>query len=400
MAGTATRIVFVAPYAPDALSDHAGGRFLFDYIAALEDRFHVTVVVPDRPDTAVPPDRLPEGVVLIRLAIRLANGSGIRMWRRARTTLLGFAPEAGFIGALRRSSDVATALASADIVEIQWTQMLPALRSIRRLGFAGPIGAFEHDVMFRSLQRRRLEGRPLSRIAHSVAYLVARVREPRLLRAFDEVMVFSDHDRELLQSLRIRNVHVVTPIVPEPEIPPSVVAAPRVLFVGAMWRMENDDAANWLLDDIWPRVVRKIADAELVIAGARPTSRLTARREPNVHVTGFVEDLSAVYRSARCFVAPLRIGAGVKFKVLEAMANALPVVATGVAAEGIVSVTGSDAFAAITDSAENFADAIVAMVRPGEEATAQGQRGRRAFEQHFSRRRVAEELTERYLPCN
>ena len=71
-------------------------------------------------------------------------------------------------------------------------------------------------------------------------------------------------------------------------------------------------------------------------------------------VTGYVEDLDAVYRDSSLFVAPLIAGAGVKFKVLDAMASGLPVIATPIAAEGIVEDAGESCFAAITEDPESW----------------------------------------------
>ena len=76
-------------------------------------------------------------------------------------------------------------------------------------------------------------------------------------------------------------------------------------------------------------------------------------------MTGYVDDLDPFYRDAFVFVAPLRLGAGLKFKVLDAMAYGLPVVATSVAAEGILEQCGPGCFAAVTDDPRRMAEAIV-----------------------------------------
>jgi glycosyltransferase involved in cell wall biosynthesis len=132
---------------------------------------------------------------------------------------------------------------------------------------------------------------------------------------------------------------------------------PEVLFVGALWRSENEDAALWLLREIWPRVQARVPGARLTIAGADPTEALrrAADRAEGVEVTGRVESLAPYYLRASVAVAPMRFGAGVKLKAVTAMLWGVPVVATSVGAEG---VGGPEVFVAVEDDAAALATAI------------------------------------------
>jgi glycosyltransferase involved in cell wall biosynthesis len=81
-----------------------------------------------------------------------------------------------------------------------------------------------------------------------------------------------------------------------------------------------------------------------------------------VQVTGFVEDLTEYYASARVALAPLLSGAGVKFKVLDALAQGVPVVATTIGAEGIASSLSK--YLQQTDNPAEFAYAVARWLRP------------------------------------
>ena len=76
-------------------------------------------------------------------------------------------------------------------------------------------------------------------------------------------------------------------------------------------------------------------DIPITVIGANPPEPWASYPPPGVLFTGFVPDLTPFYNRARLFVAPLRFGAGIKGKVLDSMANGLPVIATPIAAEGI-----------------------------------------------------------------
>jgi glycosyltransferase involved in cell wall biosynthesis len=134
-----------------------------------------------------------------------------------------------------------------------------------------------------------------------------------------------------------------------------------VLFVAHSRRPLTAQATRWLLQEIWPLVLRRHPDATLVLAGAGGEEWLHDDPSRNVHVTGRVEDLRPYYRAARIAVAPLRRGAGFKFKVAQALVAGLPAVVTSVGADGFEALGGLEHLA-IADDAEAFAEAIATLL--------------------------------------
>ncbi|MCW2817186.1 MAG: hypothetical protein JWN84_4641 [Nocardioides sp.] len=177
--------------------------------------------------------------------------------------------------------------------------------------------------------------------------------------ASDLVTVFNPHDGAMVRALGVETpVEVLAPLV---EVDPIVVPAPgsgRVLFVGAMWRSENDEAARWLLDAVMPEVWTRAPDTRVRIAGARPSSSLLARTDGRLEITGYLDDLATAYQDVAVVAVPLRRGAGLKFKTVEAQAYGFPTVTTTVGAEGVADVVPG-MVAAVVDDAASFADALV-----------------------------------------
>ena len=97
------------------------------------------------------------------------------------------------------------------------------------------------------------------------------------------------------------------------------------------------------------------------IVGSHPSARVRALAGPHVDVTGAVshDDLRRRYATARVAAVPLRIGAGVKLKVVEALAEGLPLVTTPVGTQGLA---GLGEAASIADDSADFADAVVALL--------------------------------------
>lgn len=103
----------------------------------------------------------------------------------------------------------------------------------------------------------------------------------------------------------------------------------RIVFTGNMSWPPNEDAAEFFVNECFGRILQCHADAEFWIVGAAPTKRVLRLAErPHVIVTGTVPDMRPYVWLASVFVSPIRYGAGVKNKILEAMALGVPVVAT------------------------------------------------------------------------
>lgn len=135
---------------------------------------------------------------------------------------------------------------------------------------------------------------------------------------------------------------------------PSPDGRRDLLFVAGFAHTPNIDAALWLAREILPRVLRRHPQARLVLAGSNPTAEVQALAAAQVAVTGYVTDarLRELYAQARVAVVPLRFGAGVKRKVVEAMHHGLPVVTTPVGAQGL---EGLAQVVPVTADAEAFA---------------------------------------------
>jgi glycosyltransferase involved in cell wall biosynthesis len=111
---------------------------------------------------------------------------------------------------------------------------------------------------------------------------------------------------------------------------------PTVAFTGVLSYEPNVIAALHLADAIWPRVRARVPDARLVLAGRGPGPEILAlASRAGIEVQADVPDMAAVLRRAWLAVAPMRSGAGIKNKILEAWAVGRPVVLSPLAANGL-----------------------------------------------------------------
>jgi len=114
----------------------------------------------------------------------------------------------------------------------------------------------------------------------------------------------------------------------------------NLVFVAGFAHGPNVDAARWLVEEIMPLVWTSHPHVQLSLIGSNPTAEVISLAGDRVEVTGFVSDaeLARRYAAARAAVVPLRFGAGVKGKVVEAMQQGLPLVTTAVGAQGLAGV--------------------------------------------------------------
>jgi glycosyltransferase involved in cell wall biosynthesis len=158
----------------------------------------------------------------------------------------------------------------------------------------------------------------------------------------------------------------------------------QIVFTGAMGYPPNEDAALYLAGTILPQVRRSAPEAELWIVGRDPKPRLAAAgHQPGVHVTGFVDDVRPFLERGAVFAAPLRFGAGIQNKLLEAMAMAVPVVASSLAADGLRTGGGAAPPVQTAGDATAFATALVARLAAARCDPTPDHAARQFVEAHF-----------------
>jgi hypothetical protein len=137
-----------------------------------------------------------------------------------------------------------------------------------------------------------------------------------------------------------------------------------ILFVGGFQHPPNVDGIRWFVSEVWPLVRRELPEARLHIAGSNTPVEVTSLASDSVIVHGWVPDLDPLLDRARVSVAPLRVGAGVKGKINQAMSYGLPVVATSIAVEGMN--LEQERQVLIADAPDAFARALTRLYLDGE----------------------------------
>jgi sugar transferase (PEP-CTERM/EpsH1 system associated) len=135
-----------------------------------------------------------------------------------------------------------------------------------------------------------------------------------------------------------------------------------LLFTGKMDFRPNIDAVLWFVQEVLPIVHQSEPNAILKIVGQKPSPRLEAlRTHLRVEITGAVDDIRPHIADADVYVAPLRVGGGTRFKLLEAMAMRKAIVTSSLGCEGFNVQSGREMM--IADEPTAFAQTIVDLLR-------------------------------------
>jgi glycosyltransferase involved in cell wall biosynthesis len=300
---------------------------------------------------------------------------------------------------LRQAIETYAAAHQVDLWHCEWTPYAQALRTlvgVRRLVMA-------HNVESLIWQRYyETETHPLKRwyIKHQWKKFAGFERT-----AFTEatrVVAVSDEDAALMrQQFGASPVEVVDNGVDTSYFRPSIAARnPRqVLFLGSLdWR-PNLDAVSQLLEHVLPAVCGLEPAAHFRIVGRNPPRALQRQisRFPNVELHANVADVRPYLSQSGVMAVPLRIGGGSRLKILEALANGLPVVSTRTGAEGLR--LEPDRHLTVVEGVESMAAALVRCMRRPASALAMAERGRQLVLQTYDWNALAEKLERIWMDC-
>lgn len=168
-----------------------------------------------------------------------------------------------------------------------------------------------------------------------------------------------------------------------------------IIFTGFFGHYPNVDAVMYFYSHIFPLVREKMSGVKFTIVGSEPPdSILSLRRDKNIIVTGYVDDVRPYLSRSKVFIMPLRLGRGMRGKLFEAWGMGKPVVSTSVGCEGVDVSNGRNIL--IADEPEVFAEKLVSLIRDEQKRRDIGMNGRKAVEEQYNWDKIVESLEKTY----
>lgn len=160
-------------------------------------------------------------------------------------------------------------------------------------------------------------------------------------------------------------------------------------FASMDW-MPNEEAASWLLEQVWPIVLKQLPESRLVLAGKNMPEKFRRLASKNLEVIEHVNSSSEFYHTYDIMLVPLWSGSGLRIKLVEGLAYGKAIVTTSIGAEGIAYTNHKDLV--VADDAENFAGAIISLLSDEQKKKTLQTNARLLAEKHFDYKRIAADL--------
>ncbi len=223
--------------------------------------------------------------------------------------------------------------------------------------------------------------------------------EAEMCRRFDAVTAVSEEDKAALIEAGAPSDMTVIPIAVDLDSQPYIQRQPKgphIIHIGTMYWPANINAINWFLDAIYPLIKARLPEVRCTLIGARPPESIIerAKTDPSLTVTGYVDDPLPYLQDASMMIVPLKAGGGMRVKILNALAQGIPMVTTTVGCEGIAVTHDKDIL--IADEPSAFAEASLRLLTDVDLNQRISQNGREMVMQRYDYREAVKPLDDIY----
>jgi len=182
------------------------------------------------------------------------------------------------------------------------------------------------------------------------------------LKKYDAIVALTAHDQNILtHDLPQQQIFLSPPAIPVSfsSEPPSVFTfANKLVFMGSPSHFPNLDGLKWFVENVFSLICQANPRIKLYALGNWTAYTRKLLAHPNLVFPGYVEDISALIEGS-FFIVPIRIGSGIRMKILDAVTRYIPFITTTIGVEGLAFTDNVDCL--IADRSEDFAQKIIAL---------------------------------------
>lgn len=250
------------------------------------------------------------------------------------------------------------------------------------------------DVFSKGMQRRAENAKGLKKVVFQNEHKRLARYEQQVFSDFDEKVIITEVDRDLIPHDQNEQIHVVANGVDfEHYNHCNCEKKYDLIFSGNMSYAPNVEAAQYLVREVMPLLWKKYPQLTVALCGAKPSPSVRALQSARVTVTGWVDSMADYYAQSRIFIAPMHLGTGLQNKLLEAMSMKLPCVTSTLAGKPLKGVENGKEIL-ICNTTTGFADAVEFLLENPDDYAAIAENGNQFVKKNYNWESVNQRLAE------
>jgi len=283
-----------------------------------------------------------------------------------------------------------------DIIQVESIFLTPYLPIMRRFSNAKIVlraPNIEHKIWERIYKATKT---PFKRGYIKHLAMTLKYYELNHINDYDAVSPVTEVDAEYFRENGLRKKCKGIPFgMNPPELLSDVLEEKNTIFhIGSMNWHPNEQGIKWFLEECWNKIRQTTPNVQAYFAGRYMPNWLKNTSIEGVHIVGEVEDSIRFMTSKQIMVVPLLSGSGIRIKIIEAMSIGKTVIATTIAAEGIMYENGKNII--IANTAEEFASAVKYCVENPDKCKSIGDEAYKLIAERYSNDQVVNQLVTLY----
>ncbi len=283
-----------------------------------------------------------------------------------------------------------------DIIQLESLYMIPYMEAIRKFSDAKVV-LRTHNIEHLIWQRLADAcTNPLRRWYLNLLAERLRHYEQWALNRVDAIAAMTPEDDKTLKELGAEVPTCIAPVgLDISEYPVFDQPDSKTVFhLGAMDWMPNQEGVHWFLNQVWPKVLTRIPEAKLRLAGKKMPDYIKAYSSTSVEVSDYVEDGKRFMGESGIMIVPLFSGSGMRVKIVEGMAMGKAILSTSIGAEGIGGRAGEEYL--IADDANTFTERLIQLLQNPALQNRIGGNARSFAKQVFDNKQIGARLIQFY----
>jgi glycosyltransferase involved in cell wall biosynthesis len=286
-----------------------------------------------------------------------------------------------------------------DIIHIDHLHLGWTIELLRNLTDA-PVILREHNLEMKIMKRFfEKEKNPFIKRYAEIQYHKFIKYEPSLCEKFNKCIMITKEDEKDLLNLNSSIKTAVIPVGVETQLLNFKKKEPipfSLFHIGAMNWLPNYDGLKWFLEEIFPKIIRIKPEIKLYLYGKETEKiKISSLVSQNVIVKGYVKNIWEEISDKQLAIIPLRIGSGIRVKIIEMLAAGFNIISTSIGKEGIQA--NDNEHILIADTAEEFINKTIGFFDNSADHNLMIQNARKLIREKYTWNIIAEQFESEYL---